>query len=374
MTSGKIYRPTKAEISLPALESNLRKIKKAVGRNTRLMFVVKADAYGHGAAAAAVFSEKEKLAWGYGVSSVEEGLALRKAGIKSPVLVLGSLYPFESFEEAIRADLMLTISSVEAARQAVSASKRLRKKALCHVKLETGMGRIGARKPSAIKIFETLGASGTAAAAGLYTHLSSADSDPRFSQGQLECFSRTVAELEGQGAREFVKHAANSFAALHYPGSRYDMVRVGLAAYGCMEGFKPALSLKTRVVFIKSVREGAYISYNKSFRVRRPMKIATLPIGYGDGYLRALSNKAEVLVGGRRARVLGNVTMDMLMIDVTGIKGAAVGSEAVLIGKQGGEEITARELAVKALTIPYEITTLITARVPRVYAAQTGRL
>ncbi|HAF95742.1 MAG: alanine racemase [Elusimicrobia bacterium GWC2_51_8] len=363
----KVHRPTTAEISLPALEANLHKIKKTVGDKTRLMFVVKADAYGHGAAAAAVFAEKEKLAWGYGVSSVEEGLALRRAGIKSPVLVLGSLYPFESFVEAIHADLALTISSLEAACQAVSASKRLGKKAWCHVKLETGMGRIGARKPSVIKIFKELGASKTAAAAGLYTHLSSSDSDPQFSARQLEYFRQTVIELEKSGTRALIKHTANSFAALNYPQSRWDMVRVGLAAYGCMEGFQAALTLKTRIVFIKTVREGAYISYNKSFRVRGPMKIATLPIGYGDGYTRALSNKAEVLVGGRRCRVVGNITMDMLMIDVTGVKEAAVGDEAVLIGRQGREEITARELALKALTIPYEITTLITARVPRVY-------
>ena len=331
------------------------------------MFVVKADAYGHGAAAAAVFAERKKLAWGYGVSSVEEGLALRGAGVRSPVLVLGSLYPFESFVEAIHKDLILTISSLEAARQAVSASKRLGKKALCHVKLETGMGRIGARKPSVIKIFEELGGSKTAVAAGLYTHLSSADSDPEFSARQLEYFRQTVAELEKSGARALIKHTANSFAALNYPQSRWDMVRVGLAAYGCMKGFEPALALKTRIVFIKTVREGAYISYNKSFRVRGPMRIATLPIGYGDGYTRALSNKADILVGGRRCRVLGNITMDMLMIDVTDVEEAAVGGEAVLIGRQGGEEITARELAANALTIPYEITTLLSARVPRVY-------
>jgi len=283
------------------------------------------------------------------------------------VLVLGSLYPFESFVEAIHADLTLTISSLEAARQAVSASKRLGKKTWCHVKLETGMGRIGARKPSVIKIFEELGGSKTAVATGLYTHLSSADSDPEFTARQLEYFSQTAAVLEKSGARALIKHAANSFAALNYPQSRWDMVRVGLAAYGCMEGFQAALTLKTRIVFIKTVREGAYISYNKSFRAPSPMKIATLPIGYGDGYMRALSNKADILVGGRRSRVLGNITMDMLMIDVTGVKEAAVGGGAVLIGRQGNEEVTACELAVKALTIPYEITTLITARVPRVY-------
>ncbi|MCX5785130.1 MAG: alanine racemase [Elusimicrobia bacterium] len=363
----KVYRPTVAEINFPALSANLIKIKKTVGAKTRVMFVVKADAYGHGAAAAAVFAEKKKLAWGYGVSSVEEGLALRGAGVRSPVLVLGSLYPFESFVEALHANLTLTISSLQGARQAARASQRLGKKALCHVKLETGMGRIGARKPAVIKIFEALGASKTVVAEGLYTHLSSADSDPEFTARQLEIFSQTAGELESAGRGALIKHTANSFAALNYPQSRRDMVRVGLAAYGCMEGFKPALTLKTRIVFVKTVRRGAYISYNKSFRVPGPMKIATLPIGYGDGYTRALSNKADILVGGRRCRVLGNITMDMLMIDVTRVKEVSVGDEAVLIGRQGREEITARELAVKALTIPYEITTLLSSRVPRVY-------
>jgi alanine racemase len=281
--------------------------------------------------------------------------------------VLGSLYPFESFVEAINAGLSLTISSLQGARQAAAASRRLRKKAVCHVKLETGMGRIGARKPAVLKIFEELNASKTAVAEGLYTHLSSADSDPSFSALQLDYFRQAAEELEGAGVPVLIKHAANSFAALNYPQSRFDMVRVGLAAYGCMKGFKPALTLKTRIVFIKTVRSGTYISYNKSFRARRPMTIATLPVGYGDGYLRALSNKAEVLVGGRCCRVIGNVTMDMLMIDVTEVKEAAVGSEAVLIGRQGSEEITASELAAKARTIPYEITTLISSRVPRVY-------
>ncbi|HAU90519.1 MAG TPA: hypothetical protein DCW72_10020 [Elusimicrobia bacterium] len=154
---------------------------------------------------------------------------------------------------------------------------------------------------------------------------------------------------------------------MNYPVSRLDMVRCGIAAYGQAEGFEPAMTLKTRIVFIKNVREGACISYNKSFRADRAMKIATIPAGYGDGYIRRFSNRADVLIGGRRCRVLGNVTMDMTMVDVTGVKDAAVGAEAVLLGRQGAEEVTARELADIAGTISYELVTLITARVPRVY-------
>ncbi len=358
-------RPTVAEIRLSAVRKNLQKLKNTAAP-ARLLFVVKANAYGHGAAELAGLAEREGLAWGFGVSSVEEGLALRAAGLKSPVLVLGSLYPFESFVEAINSGLTVTIASLDAARQVVEAARALGKKASCHIKLETGMGRIGARKPSVLKIYDELAASGGAAAEGLYTHLSSADTDPEYTGRQLAIFSETAAELELRGG-SLMLHAANSCAAVNCPVSRMDLVRCGIAAYGLAEGFEPALSLKTRIVFIKNVREGAYISYNKSYRADRNMKIATLPAGYGDGYLRRFSNRAEVLISGRRCRVLGNVTMDMTMVDVTGVKEAAVGSEAVLLGRQGGEEITAAELAGLADTITYEIVTLITPRVPRVY-------
>lgn len=357
-------RPTWAEIKLSALKNNLIKLKNTVGPAVRLMFVVKADAYGHGAAAAAGFAEREKLAWGFGVSCVEEGLALRAAGVRSPILVLGSLYPFESFVEAINAGLTVTIASSDAARQVVEASKKLGKKADCHVKLETGMGRIGARRPAVLKIFSELAAAGVAPA-GLYTHLSSADSDPAFTAEQLGFFDETVAGLAASGVKNIIKHAANSAGLLNYPQSRYDMVRSGLAAYGLMDGFEPVLSWKTKIVFVKTVREGTYISYNKSFRAPRPMKIATLPVGYGDGYVRRFAG-APVLVGGKRCPVVGNVTMDMIMVDVTDAPGAEVGSEVVLIGGQGREEVTAGELARIAGTIPYEVATLITARVPRV--------
>lgn len=361
-----MLRPTRAEIRLSAVRNNLKKLASAAAP-ARLLFVVKANAYGHGAAELAQLAERERLAWGFGVSSVEEGLALRAAGIKSPLLVLGSLYPFESFVEAINSGMTVTIASLDAARQVIEASRRLGKKAECHIKLETGMGRIGARKPSVLKIYDELSSSGSVSVAGLYTHLSSADTDPDYTGRQLAIFSETVAELEQRGAKGLALHSANSCAAMKYPVSRMDLVRCGIAAYGLADGFEPAMELKTSVVFLKNVREGSFISYNKSFRADRAMKIATIPAGYGDGYVRSFSNRADVLIGGRRCRVLGNVTMDMTMVDVTGVKDAAVGSEAVLLGRQGGEEITAAELADIAGTITYEVVTLITSRVPRVY-------
>jgi len=367
MPNQNFLRPTWAEIKLPALRNNLLKIQDIIGPSTKVMFVVKADAYGHGAAKVAGFAEREKLAWGFGVSSVEEGAVLRGAGIVSPILILGGLYPFNSFVEAINLDLMVTISSLDAARQVIEASRSLGKKAICHIKLETGMGRIGARKPSVIKIFEELSGSRNVVIGGLYTHLACADSDPEFTAKQLGYFAETAGELAKYGVNGVIRHAANSAGLVNYPGSRWEMVRAGLAAYGLMEGFEPVLSWKTKIIFIKTVREGAYISYGKSFKAPRPMKVATIPVGYGDGYVRRFSNKAYVLVAGRKCPVIGNVTMDMTIIDVTDVGDSGVGSDVVLIGRQGGEEVGARELAELAGTIPYEVVTLITSRVPRIH-------
>ena len=367
MPNQNFLRPTWTEIKFSAFKKNLLKIQDASGSRTKVMFVVKANAYGHGAREVVRFAERESLAWGFGVSSVEEGLTLRDAGIISPILVLGSLYPFESFVEAIDRDLMMTISSVDAARHVRDASRKLGKKAVCHIKLETGMGRIGARKPAVIKIFEALRGSESAVVGGLYTHLSCADSDSEFTARQLGYFAETAAELARYGVKHMTRHAANSSGLVNYPESRLDMVRAGLAAYGLMEGFEPALSWKTRIVFLKTVREGAYISYNKSFKAPRPMKIATIPVGYGDGYIRRFSNTASVLVSGRKCPVIGNVTMDLTMVDVTDVKDATVGSEVALIGRQGEAEVSARGLAELAGTIPYEVVTLITSRVPRIY-------
>jgi len=369
MTDIKILRPTWAQINLSALKNNILKIKEIVGPQSKLLFVIKANAYGHGALPIAKFIETEKLLWGYGVSSVEEGIALRKTGISSPVLILGSLFPFESFIEAINHNLTVTISSLEAADQIVRASKNLGKKAICHIKLETGMGRIGARRPSAVKILKELLSASCVTVGGVYTHLSSSDTDMDFTNLQLSYFNETLKEFSQYDIKDIIWHTANSYAAINIPASRFDMVRSGFACYGLMEGFEPVLSLKTRIVFLKNVREDSFISYNKTFKCPKPMKIATLPIGYGDGYFRNYSNKTQVLIKGKRCAVLGAVTMDMIMVDVSNLENVSIGDEAVLIGRQGKEEINVNELAQKAGISPYEIVTLISARVPRIYTA-----
>lgn len=360
-------RPTWAEINLTAYRHNLEKIRVRVGENIKLLALLKANAYGHGAVELGQFAQKNKLADFFGVASVEEGIALRKNGVTLPILVLGSLYPFEAFEYALRYDLSVAIASLEAAQAVKEAAHKLGKKAHCHVKQDSGMGRIGTRRDRVMKVIEALLNDELIEIEGLFTHLSSVDTDERYTDEQIGYFRDTITQIKLLKLPVKMCHMAASPAIELRPDTYCDMVRAGHSSFGLADGFEPVLSLKSRIVFLKDVGAGASISYNRSFRADKPMKVATIPVGYGDGYLRALSNKAEVLIQGSRCPVLGNITMDMCMVDVTKVPQVRVGDEVVLIGVQGKETILARELAQKAGTIDYEITTLIMARVPRFY-------
>ncbi|MBO4555456.1 MAG: alanine racemase [Elusimicrobiales bacterium] len=361
-----LYRPTWAEISLSAIRKNLKKLK-AMASPAELLFIVKANSYGHGASVLAGMAEREGLVSCFGVSSVEEGMALRRSGIKLPVLVLGSLYPFRTIIAAIKNNLIITVASPDMAAQLIQASDKLRRSVVCHLKLETGMGRIGARRPAAVKIYKMLSSAKYVKLAGMYTHFSSADYDPEYTRRQIRLFLEAKKELEMLGAKDLVCHASATSGLLNFPEARFGLVRPGIACYGLAEGFYPALTWKSRIVFIKNVREGAAISYGQTFIAEKPMRIATIPVGYADGYRRAFSNRASVLVSGRRCRVLGRVTMDMIMADITDVPGARIGSPVVLLGRQANEEITADELASYADTISYEIFTGISERVPRIF-------
>jgi len=230
------------------------------------------------------------------------------------------------------------------------------------------MGRIGVGWPSGLEIIRFVSRAPSLRLEGVYTHLASADSDAAYARLQLGRFRTALAAVRRAGVKVPLAHAANSAAALRFPASRLDMIRPGLAAYGLYgPGFEPVLSLKSRIVFIKNVGRGVPIGYGMTYRTRRPSRIATLPIGYADGFWRAFSNKADVLVRGRRCRVAGTVSMDMTTLDVTDVPGARVGDEAVAIGGSGSDRIGAGELAGLAGTIPYEVVSRIAARVPRVY-------
>lgn len=358
----RFFRPTWAEIDLGALVSNLRLLRKRVGPRVKLMFVVKANAYGHDAVLCSLAAQKARAADWLGVSSVEEGVALRGAGVRLPILILGSLYPFESVLAAAAYDLTPIVASLESARRVAEAALRLRRTINIHVKVDTGMGRIGLRPEAALSLMKELAKLQGIRVQGIYTHMAKAENDAAFTARQLSAFSGVLKALDKEGLRPPLVHAANSAASLRQPRSRFDLVRPGLAAYGLYDGFRPVLTLKSKIVYIKTAPRGATVSYGATWRAKRVSRIATLPIGYGDGYARALSNRASVIVGGKRCPVIGRVTMDQTMIDVTDAPRARVGDDAVLLGPG----VPASELARLCGTIPYETATTLSSRVPRV--------
>ena len=369
------YRPTWAEVDLEALRWNLNRIRAVISPGTQVAAVVKANAYGHGAVEVSQVFSQEGV-HGVGVSTVEEGLALRSAGFKARVFLLGTSYPFEGFEAVLQSDLTPTVSSLDGLQALEAIGSRLGKSGIrFHLKVETGMGRIGVSPAGAVRIFEWLGSRPTLCLEGIYTHFSSADSDSEMTRRQLDVLRQVVEQARRQGHSHFFVHAANSAAIFSLPESHMDWVRPGLSLYGISPfdkeekmDLRPVLSWKTRIAFIKSVPEGTSLSYGATFRTSRPSRIATLPVGYADGYRRELSNAGQVLIHGVRCPAVGRVTMDHTLVDVTDLEPHAdVGDEAVLLGNQEQETISAWEIARICRTIPYEILCGISPRVPRVF-------
>ena len=360
-----ILRPTVAEINLTALKNNLLKAKGLIlqrgAGNPKIFLLVKANAYGHDAWLVAKYVQDNKLVDFLGVASIEEGLELRQKNITLPILVLGSIWPFDCFEYAIKNNLSVTVASVRAAKFLAELSAKLKIKARAHIKQETGMNRIGSRKPAALEMLKILNNAPYVEVEGVFSHFSCAD-DEQYSQKQFEYFTEFLNEAKAQNLNTGLRHLAASYASLKYPQAQFDMVRLGHLAYGLEDGFEPVFSLKSKVVFIKDVRENVKISYSGTFITKRPSKIATIPVGYGDGYPRLLSNKTEVEILGKRCPQIGNITMDMMMVDITELGDIKVGTEVILIGKN----LPAAELAQKCGTIDYEILTSIAHRVPRI--------
>lgn len=364
----RFFRPTWAEVDLGALLRNLRRFKGLMPSSTKLMFVVKGDAYGHGAVPVARWAQEKRATDWLGVSSVEEGIALREAGVRLPTLVLGSLYPFETFLAGVQYQLTPTVASLAGAQGLAEVARRVGGRVKCHLKLDTGMGRIGMGWPSGLAVARALRPSSGLELEGVYTHLSCAESDPDYTRLQLKRFKGALADLAREGIRVRYRHAANSAAALLIPPSRFDLVRPGIALYGlAAKGFEPVMTLKTKLVYIKTVQAGTPIGYGRTFKTKRAARIATLPIGYADGMPRRLSNRGEVLVRGRRCPIVGVVSMDMATVDVTDVVRARVGDEAVLVGASGNDRIGFGDWAAWTGTIPYEVVTRLGHRVPRVY-------
>lgn len=369
-----LLRPTYAEIDLTALKGNLLKAKAVCSRKTivpKIMLLVKANAYGHGADLISTYVQKNNLCDAFAVSSIEEGVSLRNLGITKPILVLGSIYPFECFEYALKYNLSVAVASIRAAKFIVNLANKLKITAKCHVKQETGMGRIGSRRPAALEILRVLNKGGKyVCVEGCFSHFSSADGktaeDKKYTKKQFEYFKEFLCQAKAEGLNTGLAHISASSGFINYPKYSFDMVRLGHLAYGLEKGYKPVLSLHSKIVFIKDVRKGFCISYGRKHCCKKPSKIATIPIGYGDGFLRSLGNKTNVLIEGKKCPVIGNITMDMLMVDITKLGDIKVGSPVVLIGQQKKQKISALDHAKIAGTIDYEILTLLNKRIPRI--------
>ncbi|MBE0447738.1 MAG: alanine racemase [Actinobacteria bacterium] len=363
-----------AEIDLSAIKHNVKEARKAVGGRVEIMAVVKANAYGHGAARAAKAS-CEAGASCLGVALPEEGAYLRKSGIAKPILILAE--PAHTAVPMIL-DYNLT-ATVLSLGSALALSKEAVKRgriAKVHVKVDTGMNRIGLSPDKTASFIRELKELPGLEIEGVFTHFSEADNpESDYTSYQLNRFKNLIEGLDEDGICPPVKHAANSAAMYLHPDSHFDMVRIGISLYGLHPAeitkgqvdLKPALSLKARLSFIKDIACGEGVSYGRVYKATCDTIIGTVPAGYGDGYSRLLSNKAQVLIGGRRYPAVGNICMDQFMVDLGPNSTAKVDDEVVLIGRQGGEEISADEIASILGTINYEVVCMINDRVPRVY-------
>jgi len=352
------------EISRSALRHNLRALA-ALTAAPEIMPIVKANAYGHGMIESARVFAASGASW-LGCANVHEGVALREAGITLPILLLGGFLPGE-IPAVIEHGLTLTLSSREEARLVSAQARRRRKPLQVQVKIDTGMGRMGAPLSEAGALIRQVWKENFLTLAGIFSHFACADSDRAFTRQQWEKF-QSIPSPAG-----IPRHICNSAGLLALPAAAGDIVRTGVAAYGIsplprfQALLRPALSWKTRLIHIRTVPRGTPISYGSTFHTPGKMKIGVAAAGYGDGIFRSLSNRGEVLIGGRRCRILGRVTMDQIVVDLSRMPSARKGDEVVLIGTQGGESILASEMAKKAGTICYEIWCHITPRVTRVY-------
>ncbi len=371
-------RPTFAEIDLSALYHNFKVIRTAIPRETEILAVVKADAYGHGFMD--ISRELEHLGVNaFGVAFLAEGIQLRKSGIDKPVLLLGGVYPGQE-RKCIGYNISTVVFTLDQARALNQAAGKLFRKAQVHLKIDTGMGRLGIQYTDLPDFLQELRKLPNIALEGIMSHFASADEldeqGRHFTRLQAERFEWVLAEARKAGFTPRYVHIANSAGALlrNIPGC--NLVRPGIALYGAIPSsdfqgkldLKPVLRLKSRIAMLKWVDPGTTISYARRFTAGSKTLIASVPVGYADGYPRALTNKGVVLVRGQRAKVAGTVCMDWIMLDVTGVTGIQVGDEVTLIGKDSaGNCIHAEELATAAGTIPYEIFCGISKRVPRVY-------
>jgi alanine racemase len=377
ITSSEGVRATWAEVNLPRLSRNLQAIRDHV-TPARVMIIVKANAYGHGLAKVA--SLLGPVSDYIGVAVLEEGIYLRELGVQAPILVLGGIWG-DQVPKYLEHDLTLTASSVERLVQIDSVAGEMKVKARVHLKIDTGMERIGVHYYSAQTLQEAALRCKNVEVEGIFSHFANADAtDLSHAYLQLERFEQVLGFYEKNSLPMPIRHIANSAAILQLPESHLDMVRPGIMLYGVYPSdqvkrsvpVEPALAWKSRVVYFKVVRSGHPVSYGSTWQSDHPVRIVTVPVGYGDGYFRSLSNQAQVIIRGKKYPQVGRICMDQMMVNIE-MDSAFNGDEVTLIGETDGGTITVQDLAEWAGTIPYEILTNINTRVPRVYITEDNR-
>ena len=366
-----------AEVSLDAIENNIKNMQGIIKPGTGILAVIKADGYGHGALQIAVRLEQIDHVFGYATATAEEAFKLRNGGIKKPILVLGYTFP-DNYEEMIRLSIRPAVFKEETARQLSEAARAVGRRCKIHIKVDTGMSRIGVPcNEEGIKRALKIASCDMLDTEGIFTHFARADEDDKTSaKRQLERFVDFTDKCKREGLDPDFLHCSNSAAILTMPEANMDLVRAGITMYGLSPSgeevtgpikLEPAMSLKSSIVYIKELEEGTEISYGGIYKTEKKTRVATIPVGYADGYPRSLSNKGYVLIRGKKAPILGRVCMDQLMVDVTDIPEASEYDEVVLLGNSGGNSITAEELGDLSGRFNYELVCSISDRVPRKY-------
>ena len=373
----KTYSRVYARVDLDAIASNMEHMKQNLNDNTKIMAVIKADGYGHGAVQIAQMLENIDYIWGYAVATLDEAVVLKSEGMKKPVLVLGCVFP-DQYMEMLKYDIRMNVYTEEMAEAISQMAAREGMTAYMHIKLDTGMTRLGFDASQAsVESIHRISKMNNVCMEGIFTHFAKADeTDKTFTQRQIKDFIWMTDKLKEKGIEFEYEHCANSAAIIDVPEAHFDLVRAGISTFGLYPSedvnkenvrLKPAMALKSHVAFVKEIEVGTPISYGGSYVSEKPMKIATIPVGYADGYPRNLSNIGYVLIRGRRAPIVGRVCMDQFMVDVTDIDGVSFGDNVTLIGKDGNETITVEDLSALSGRFNYEFICDLGKRIPRVF-------
>lgn len=373
----KTYSRVYARIDLDAIAYNMEQMKLRIDDSTKIMAVIKTDAYGHGAVQVAQMLEKYEYIWGFAVATLDEAVVLRVEGIQKPILVLGCIFP-DQYMEMLDNDIRMNVYTEDMAKEIANMARREGKTAYLHIKLDTGMGRLGfSITEESVEAITRISKLSNVKMEGVFTHFAKADEkDKTFTMKQIQQFVSMTSALKEQGVTFAYEHCSNSAAIIDVPEAKFDMVRAGISTFGLYPSeevakeavdLKPALALKSHVAFVKEIEPGTSISYGGTFVAEKKMKIATIPVGYGDGYPRALSGVGYVLIRGKKAPILGRICMDQFMVDVTHIEDASFGDKVTLIGRDGNEYISVEMLGELSGRFNYEFICDLGKRIPRVY-------